>query len=410
MLPHGNHVRIFIAAFFFLFAATAGASSDPTGTWPVDLAGANATSANVKGAGSITFNGDFTLTGFAMLRPAGSTSAELNIGFFLIAGTWEFDAKGNIIGIFDGTDPDAACGPADATFTGSFKGAVIAVKKPARLRLHLTMTTNNGLVDALGFSPSASPPDLTDSHWQAKITISTTSTTGGTASATRPVATQNAGAISFVVGTRTTATTVQLSSSTVKVGQSTTATLTVTDTDANTASATTPSGTVSLTASGVTFGTSSCTLNASGTCTVTATGASAGTQTITATYNGDVDHNTSIGTATLTVQASTTTTQSKTLEFLDFTDPSGFGDPDLVLPNFFKVDGTGPAYGVTGCALITPAAKIFTVTTEDAGGTMRFLSGKLNKKKTAVPLIGFDDSSGTITGVMNPSPSPLGAP
>jgi hypothetical protein len=370
----------------------------------------NVKTANVRGAGSITFIGDGTLTGFVMLRPGGTAAEELNIGFFLITGTWEPDAKGNVIGFFDGTDADAACGPADATFTGTFKGVVIPVKRPARLKLHLTMTTNNGLVDVVGFSPSDSPPDLTDSHWQAKMTISTTTTAGGTASATRTAPTESAGAVTLVVGTRTTTTAIQLGSSSLKVGQSTTATVTVTDTDANTAAATTPSGTVTITAPGVTIATSPCTLDASGICSVTATATSTGTQTITATFNGDADHNTSTGTATLTVQASTTTTQSKTLEFLDFTDPSGFGDPDLILPNFFKVDGTGPTYAVTGCALITPGAKIFTVTTEDAGGTMRFLSGKLNKKKTAVPLTGFDDSGGTITGVMNPSPSPLGGP
>jgi Bacterial Ig-like domain (group 3) len=393
-------MKALIAVLFLLFAVQAGAQSDPVATWSIDLVGDN-----VRGAGYITFDGSTptggTLTGYAILRPVGQISG-LNTGFFLLDGTWALDSNGKIVGIFEGADADTACGPADATFSGSFKGSTVLTKKSGN-SLRLTMTTNDGPVEVKGFIGDP-VLDIVGS-WQAKLTITKTTTSGtGTAAATKRTPTPAIAAVTAAVGSGPTDTQITLGTVTLRTGHSTTATVTVINTGSGTT--TTPTGTVTITSSGTdTITTSPCTLDGTGQCTASVTASSTvGAHTITATYNGDTDHATSTGTVTLTVQQSATKTQSKTLEFLEITDSVDFGDPDVDLPFFFKVAGTGPAYDVTGCALLTRDGKIFMITTEDAGDTTRFVSGKLKKAGISAPLAGFDDDQGAVQGVMNLAP------
>jgi hypothetical protein len=111
------------------------------------------------------------------------------------------------------------------------------------------------------------------------------------------------GTITVSGSTRTTSTTITPSSLTVTHGTRFTLTVTVTDTSPGTA--TSPTGTVTWRVSW-SAGSVSCTLVASGpgtsTCSVTGSApAMIGVYTITATYNGDLTHNTSSGTSSLTV-------------------------------------------------------------------------------------------------------------
>ena len=92
--------------------------------------------------------------------------------------------------------------------------------------------------------------------------------------------------------------------SVILIGQTGTCEAVVSDTD--TAPATTPSGTVALSASStaVAFsGTPVCTLSAAGSCQITFTGSAYGPVTITASYDGDSSHATSSATQQIEVTA-----------------------------------------------------------------------------------------------------------
>src|SRR5438093_1959537 len=115
----------------------------------------------------------------------------------------------------------------------------------------------------------------------------------------------------MTVTPRATTTAVTCNSATVVVNQQTMCSATVTDTSPGTVI--TPSGTVSFTSSGTGIFSSSCTLGgtgASANCNVnyTPTAFGTGTHTITASYAGDTAHQTSSGSAIVTVNLRTTTT------------------------------------------------------------------------------------------------------
>ncbi|OLE74499.1 hypothetical protein AUG19_08475 [archaeon 13_1_20CM_2_54_9] len=115
----------------------------------------------------------------------------------------------------------------------------------------------------------------------------------------------------MTVTPRATTTAVTCNSATVVVNQQTMCSATATDTSPGTVI--TPSGTVSFTSSGTGIFSSSCTLGgtgASASCNVnyTPTAFGTGTHTVTASYAGDTAHQTSSGSAIVTVNLRTTTT------------------------------------------------------------------------------------------------------
>ena len=77
---------LLIAAAVCLGAAIAlsGANNSPVGTWQVSISGSD------RGVTFLTFSNDFTFAGYGISQDA--------LGPFTIAGTWEFDSKGRIVG------------------------------------------------------------------------------------------------------------------------------------------------------------------------------------------------------------------------------------------------------------------------------------------------------------------------
>jgi hypothetical protein len=91
-----------------ILVVAAQASPSPVGTWEVTISGQN------HGIAFMTFNDDFTLSGYGM-------SLE-SFGMFRLTGTWSLDAKGNLLGSY--TEDLGGM-----TFNGNFTGKTAAGKR-----------------------------------------------------------------------------------------------------------------------------------------------------------------------------------------------------------------------------------------------------------------------------------------
>jgi hypothetical protein len=131
-----------------LASAFSQVSHSPVGTWEISASGRN------PSAGFVTFNGDFTATGYGM-----SLSS---FGIYTFQGTWALDAKGNTVAQYSENlyfERDAV----PQTFSGSFIGKATTGK---RLVGRTVASDGNSTVTG---TPPLYYPDVSGS-WVAYVT------------------------------------------------------------------------------------------------------------------------------------------------------------------------------------------------------------------------------------------------
>ncbi len=282
----------------FNVAPVAPGSGTPTGTVTVSDSAGDACSASVAtGTCSITFN----TTGTKSLTASYPGDTNFTSSASSPATTHTVNAASTTTTITAHTPNPSVIGqPITVNFT-------VTVNSPGTGTIpgSDTVTVSDGTGDSCSGTVTAGTCQLTPATSGAKTLTATFA--GDTNFATSASA-----GVAHTVNKRATITSVNMSLSTVVVGQPSSATVTVTDTDTGTQ--TNPTGTVTFSSSdaGDTFGI--CTLAPSGpnaaTCTASVTPSKVGTSphSVTATFPADSTHATSNGNANLTVSRASTTT------------------------------------------------------------------------------------------------------
>ena len=88
-----------VATFFLGGTAASAAYTSPTGEWDFTVTGAK------QGSAYLSFNSDQTITGYILVIPSrgnkGGKDHSRSFGFALLAGQWQFDHRGQVVGFLN---------------------------------------------------------------------------------------------------------------------------------------------------------------------------------------------------------------------------------------------------------------------------------------------------------------------
>jgi hypothetical protein len=174
-------IRPALAAAALLCATAAQAQfNSPVGTWDFIITGAE------RGVAYITFEDDFTLSGYEVVTPAAPKSPKVNesrgddsigryitssgssgtvtktnlVGFGHITGFWTFDTKGRVVGIYtEGNDNIESCTTNEVVVT-SFETNVIdgiTFINISQATNFVTTCTTNAVTNGISFSAVVRP-------------------------------------------------------------------------------------------------------------------------------------------------------------------------------------------------------------------------------------------------------------
>jgi MBG domain/MBG domain (YGX type) len=289
-----------------------GTATTPTGTVSLTASGAGAspasTTCNLSGsAGTATCSANFT----------GNAAGTISVNASYPGDTTHATSSGSgsITVSLHATTTAVSC--ASPAVVGAASSCTITVTDTSAAGATTPGGTVNLTASGAGASPASTSCTLSGSGSSATCSASFTGSATGTISVSASYAgdsshATSSGSGSITVNKRATSTTV-VCNSPIALNGTSDCIATVNDTSPGTA--TTPTGTVSFTASGggVSPTSASCTLSGSGSsasCTVTFTGGSTGTISVSASYGGDGTHSTSSGAGSIDVKRASSTSVS----------------------------------------------------------------------------------------------------